>query len=214
MNTTPYILKDGDNYLSFPSEKAACEYLGVAQCTVAQSYRLGSTCKGYTVIRATSERELYMDKRLWKIWSAMHERCELKSHSHFKDYGGRGIYVCDEWNDYLPFAKWARKNGYADNLTIDRIDIDGCYEPSNCRWVTMKEQQNNKRNNHVVEYKGEKYTLTQLAEKVGIGKTTLRGRLKMGWSVEDAVEKPVRLRTRGYRSSGARMKGADDEGVR
>ena len=211
MNTTPYILTDGEKYLSFPSEQSACEYLGVAPCTIASAFRYGSKCKGYTIIRAISERELYMDKRLWKIWSSMHERCELQSHMHFKDYGGRGIFVCDEWSDYLPFAKWARKNGYADDLTIDRIDTDGDYEPSNCRWVTVKEQQNNKRNNHIVEYKGKRYTLTQLAEMVGIGKTTLRERLKMGWSVEDAVSRPVRLRTKGYRPSGCRMKGADDE---
>lgn len=207
MSTTPYILTDGEKYLSFPSEQSTCEYLGVAKGTVSQSYRLGCTCKGYKVIRAISERELYMDKRLWKIWSGMHERCELQSHTHFKDYGGRGISVRDEWSDYLPFAKWARKNGYTDNLTIDRINTNGDYEPSNCRWATVKEQQNNKRNNHIVEYKGERYTLSQLAEKVGIGKTTLRERLKMGWSVEDAVDRPVRLRTKGYRPSRCRMKG-------
>ena len=149
--------------------------------------------------------------RLFKIWTGMHERCERAKHKYFKDYGGRGIKVCDEWNDYISFAEWARTNGYTDDLSIDRIDTNGNYEPSNCRWSTEKEQHNNKRSNHIVEYKGEQYTLTQLAEKIGIGKTTLRERLKMGWSVEDAVERPVRLRTRGYRPSGARMKGADDE---
>ena len=149
--------------------------------------------------------------RLFKIWTSMHERCERTKHKYFKDYGGRGIKVCDEWFDYISFAEWARANGYADDLSIDRIDTNGNYEPSNCRWATEKEQHNNKRSNHIVEYKGERYTLTQLSEKVGIGKTTLRERLKMGWSVKDAVEKPVRLRTKGYRPSGAKMRGADDE---
>ena len=79
------------------------------------------------------------------------------------------------------------------------------YEPSNCRWVTMKEQQNNKRNNRVITYHGENYTLTQLSEKVGIKKTTLKERLNFGWSIEDAVNRPVRQRTKGYRPSGARM---------
>ena len=145
--------------------------------------------------------------RLHKIWSSMHERCEYEKHTHFADYGGRGIKICEEWKEYVPFAKWARENGYSEELTIDRIDVNGNYEPSNCRWVTMKEQHNNKRNNRFVTYKGETYTLSQLAEKIGIGKTTLRERLNMGWSVEKAVETPIRLRTRGYRQSGSRMKG-------
>lgn len=143
--------------------------------------------------------------RLHKIWGSMHERCERVKHPHYKDYGGRGIKVCDEWKEYLPFAEWARNNGYTDKLTIDRIDVNGNYEPSNCRWITMKEQHNNKRSNRIIEYRGQKYTLTQLAEKSGIKKTTLKERLNLGWSVEDAVSRPVRQRTRGYRPSGCAM---------
>lgn len=143
--------------------------------------------------------------RLFKIWSSMHERCERVKHPHYDAYGGRGIKVCDEWKEYLPFAEWARNNGYTDELTIDRIDVNGNYEPSNCRWVTMKEQHNNKRNNRILLYHGETYTLTQLAEKVGMNKTTLKERINLGWSIEDAVNRPIRRRTRGYRPSGARM---------
>lgn len=147
--------------------------------------------------------------RLFKIWSSMHERCERPKHSHYKDYGGRGIKVCDEWSEYIVFAEWARANGYTDNLTIDRIDNNGNYEPSNCRWVTEKEQHNNKRSNRIIEYQGKRYTLTQLADFAGINKTTLKERLNKGWSVEDAVKKPIRRRTKGWRMS-AEMKGADD----
>ena len=139
--------------------------------------------------------------RLFKIWCSMHERCERKKHTHYKSYGGRGICVCDEWSEYIPFATWARANGYSDQLTIDRINNDGNYEPSNCRWVTMKEQQRNKRTNRAITYKGEKYTLIELAEYAGLKKTTLRERLNNGWSVDDAVEKPVRKRTKGWRQS-------------
>ena len=131
----------------------------------------------------------------------MKERCYYTKHKHYSDYGGRGISICDEWMDYTCFAKWAFRNGYSDNLTIDRIDVNGDYEPSNCRWIPMKEQQNNKRNNRIIEYKGKRYTLTQLAEKIGINKTTLRERLNAGWSVDDAVERPVRKRTKGWRQS-------------
>lgn len=211
MRNSAYILvKDGE-YLAFQSEKAACEYLGVAKCSVASCYRSGSLCKGYSIIKAKSELDIYMDSRLWKIWESMHERCEYEKHPHYNSYGGRGVVVCDEWSSYLPFAKWAKQNGYKKDLTIDRIDNDGNYEPQNCRWATVKEQQNNKRTNRMVNYQGKEYTLTQLAELVGIGKTTLKERLNLGWSVEDAVTRPVRLRTRGYRVSncGADMRGEE-----
>lgn len=109
--------------------------------------------------------------------------------------------MCDEWAEFKPFQNWATANGYSDGLTIDRIDNNGDYAPSNCRWATMKEQQNNKRTNRVVEYMGQMYTVTQLASKIGMNKTTLKERLNAGWSVEDAASRPVRQRTRGYRPS-------------
>jgi hypothetical protein len=199
-----YLIKDNET-LKFDSKSAACKFLGVSRCTVSCCYRRKCKCKGYDVIRGEGTTHNSTKTRLYKIWSGMHERCYREKHPHYKDYGGRGITICEEWNDFSRFKEWAGQGGYSDTLTLDRIDNNGNYEPYNCRWVTMKEQQNNKRNNHIIEYKGERYTLTQLAEKVGIGKTTLRERLKMGWSVEDAVEKPVRLRTKGYRPSGARM---------
>lgn len=143
--------------------------------------------------------------RLHKIWLSMRERCYRVNHTYYKNYGGRGIKICDEWQTFESFRDWAMSHGYADNLTIDRIDYDGDYSPDNCRWSTMKEQQNNKRSNRVVAYRGKKYTLTELAEKSGLKKTTLKERLNMGWSVEDAVNRPVRLRTRGWRMSSVQI---------
>lgn len=90
--------------------------------------------------------------RVYSIWDNMIQRCTNSKRPQFKDYGGRGINVCDEWkNDFQAFYDWAMSHGYADNLTIDRIDVNGNYEPSNCRWVTMKVQQNNRRNNRLKE---------------------------------------------------------------
>ena len=139
---------------------------------------------------------------LFRVWSHMRERCTRERHEYYSNYGGRGIDVCEEWSEFLPFKEWALSSGYKDGLTIDRIDNDMGYSPDNCRWATMREQQNNKRSNRVLVYNGKKYTLTQLAEEFGIKKTTLKERLNAGWSVEKSVETPIRLRTKGYRPSG------------
>lgn len=83
--------------------------------------------------------------RLYNIWANMLARCNNDRTPHFNDYGGRGISVCQEWRDFLPFASWALSNGYSDLLSIDRINNNGNYEPSNCRWATNLEQSRNKR---------------------------------------------------------------------
>lgn len=160
---------------------------------------------GIKGIHSGKESTLYVHggtgTRIHNIWLSMRERCNRVNHPWYKAYGGRGIKICEEWNDFSKFRQWAMINGYSDELTIDRIDYNKGYEPNNCRWATMKEQQNNKRSNRIIEYKCKRYTLTQLAEKIGINKTTLKERLNAGWSVNDAVERPVRKRTKGWRQS-------------
>ena len=128
--------------------------------------------------------------RVYKIWLGMLQRCQNPNSSSYDRYGGRGIKVCKRWESF--------ENFYEDmgdpprRTSLDRIDNDGDYEPGNCKWATRKEQASNTRRNHIIEYQGEEFILTQLAEKVGINHDTLRSRLRNGWSVERAVETPVR----------------------
>lgn len=86
--------------------------------------------------------------KLYKRWTAMHQRCENHKNDSYHNYGGRGISVCEEWSDYGAFKEWALVNGYEDGLTLDRIDVDGNYEPSNCRWTTYSVQLSNRRPYH------------------------------------------------------------------
>ena len=100
--------------------------------------------------------------------------------------------MCEEWKNSLgAFGNWALESGYRDDLTIDRIDVNGNYEPSNCRWIDMKAQGRNRRNNHVETVNGITGTITELAEEYGIKVPTLFGRIGRGWTIEEAINIPV-----------------------
>lgn len=101
-------------------------------------------------------------------WNAMMNRCNSENNSAYENYGGRGIKVCEEWQDVSNFIKWSMENGFKNDLTIDRIDVNGNYEPSNCRWVSMDVQHYNKRTNVYHEYKGLKLTTMQWQRKLNI----------------------------------------------
>lgn len=129
--------------------------------------------------------------RLYKIWDAMRYRCRSETCSIYELYGGRGIRVCDEWeSSFTDFEKWAFDNGYSDNLSIDRIDVNGNYEPSNCRWATDIEQMNNRRCNKYITYNGETKTLSEWNRTLGKSKKYLATRLRCGYSMEEAMTLP------------------------
>lgn len=130
--------------------------------------------------------------QLYNSWRGMKERCNNINNSHYENYGGRGICVCEEWyNSFEAFRDWALLNGYRPGLTIDRIDIDGNYEPSNCKWSTLKEQANNKTTSHFLYFNGEALTINQWAEKLGVDRCIIKDRLRLGWSVERALTAPI-----------------------
>jgi len=130
---------------------------------------------------------------VYRIWSAMLQRCENQDHKYYKNYGGRGIAVCDEWHDPAVFIGWALANGWQKGLQIDRIDNDGNYEPDNCRWVTWKEQAQNRRNNRFITFNGKTQCLADWSREIGITRGTLWQRIyQYHWSIERALTEPVR----------------------
>lgn len=137
-------------------------------------------------------RHGYSKERLYWIYSGMKARCLNKNEPCYKHYGGRGIKICSEWlKGYVFFRSWALSHGYQDNLTIDRLDVNGNYEPSNCRWVTVKEQANNRRDNLFLVYNGESKTLQQWSDTYGINRKTLQQRLQRGLTLAEALNKDL-----------------------
>lgn len=130
--------------------------------------------------------------RLYCVWQKMRSRCRRTSDKSFDRYGGRGIQVCEEWaRSFEAFAKWAHENGYAENLSIDRIDNDKGYSPDNCRWTDSTEQANNRRSNRLITHNGQTKTLAQWAREKGVRPRTIARRLdRWKWTPGDAIDTP------------------------
>ena len=135
------------------------------------------------------------NKRLFCIYHGIKKRCYNPNAKRYDDYGGRGIAMSDEWLDrscgFDNFVAWSFENGYRNDLTLDRINPNGNYEPSNCRWITIKEQTRNKRNTIWVDYNGKSVQLIELCENLNLKYDTIHDRLiKRGWSLEDVINTP------------------------
>jgi hypothetical protein len=145
-----------------------------------------------------------VNSSLYHSYDNMIQRCYNPNREDYYLYGGRNITVCDEWKDDInSFFEWAFENGYDSKhrpkLSLDRKDPNGNYEPSNCRWCTNKEQQNNRRNNRLFTYAHYKFTASQWAEITGINSLTIIARVDRGWSVEDALTIPTGKNDKGNR---------------
>lgn len=128
--------------------------------------------------------------RLYKIYSKMKSRCNNPNISNYNRYGGRGISVCQEWlDDFMAFYEWSIKNGYSDDLSIDRINNDGNYEPCNCRWVTIKEQANNRSTSRYIDVNGQMFTVAQFSEIYNIkSQIFITRRLDKGFNYKQILE--------------------------
>lgn len=139
---------------------------------------------------ASTTHGLSWKSRLYSIWNGMKSRCYNSNQKSFANYGARGVRICDEWMDFSSFYNWAINNGWNEsdkNISIDRINVDGNYEPCNCRFVTNKQQANNKTTSHFLSFNGETHTIAEWSEIVGLDQSALYYRITHGWDVEKAL---------------------------
>ena len=131
----------------------------------------------------------------YKAWYGMVKRCTDSNHQAYRNYGGRGIYVCERWLGAEGYGNFIADMGSkGKDQSLDRIDNDGPYSPENCRWTSMQVQSNNRRCNLLFEYHGQKKTLADWSRIVGISDNTMRERLKAGWPISDVIGKPLRIK--------------------
>ena len=172
------------------------------------THSCGCLNREVTLERFSTHRQ--SESRLYETWSGMKKRCYNPYSKSFSAYGGRGIAVCDEWkDDFQAFYDWAMANGYADDLTIDRIDVNGNYSPENCRWVDKLTQANNCRTNHYLTFNGKTQSIAEWARELGVSDSLIRQRIvKLGWSVERALTEPSRAKAYKKRCTTYRKNGA------
>lgn len=129
-------------------------------------------------LRRRTDPVISVRDKLYNVWRGVKKRCNTPTYYAYPQYGGRGIKICKDWeNNFDAFYQWALSNGYEVGLTIDRIDNDGNYEPSNCRWATWKEQGNNRRTNVYITFNGKTQSMSQWADELGITREALHRRL-------------------------------------
>jgi hypothetical protein len=158
---------------------------------------------GCLKIKQLLERSTTHNQRhtvLYSVWRGLRQRCNNPKHASYHNYGGRGITVCEEWDkSFQAFYDWSYANGYSTEnqkdeklkLTIDRIDNNGNYEPSNCRWVDRKTQTRNMRTTRFITFNGQNKSVSEWCEIYGIKLQTFNTRIRNGWSIEEALTKPI-----------------------
>lgn len=129
-----------------------------------------------------------IQNKLYTVWVEMRRRCNTKTCKSYKDYGLRGITVCDEWSNFLNFKKWAESSGYIDGLTIERLNVNDGYYPENCTWIPKSEQSKNRRMCHYIDYEGYSMTVSDWSRKLGINRSTINRRLQKGLPINEVFE--------------------------
>lgn len=171
-----------------------CDCGNIARVTTA-NLRSGSVKSCGCLVKETAKKvnskHNMRGTRLYSIWVDMRRRCRNKNYHAYKNYGGRGIFVCKEWDeDFMPFYNWSINNGYADNLSIDRINNNDGYYPENCRWVTALEQGNNTRICRYITIDNITKSLADWCRVYNTNAAMVRERIKRGWDEETAIKTP------------------------
>lgn len=197
-----------DNYIS-PSGTKSSRWKCVCECgqyvqVLGKHLATGDTvsCGCYRNERRKEVKTTHggSKDRLYRVWLNMIARCYNPQETGYSNYGGRGITLCSEWkNDYSVFRDWALNHGYDPNAargesTIDRIDVDGNYAPDNCRFTSMREQTNNRRNNRILTYQGEQDSIANWIKRLSLNRAVVYKRIYNGWSTDDAFERPIGAR--------------------
>lgn len=189
-----------DGYHYYPGSKRKTQWLCKCDCgntvtVIGSDLNNGHTqsCGCFRKESATSQSSTHgmSGTRLYRIWCAMKTRCTDKNAVTYCNYGGRGIKICKEWSEsFDSFQKWALTNGYSSSKSIDRIDVNGDYQPSNCRWATIDEQSVNRRTTRYITCFGKTKSVKEWADEMGLIYSCLQYRLDAGWDVERALTTP------------------------
>ena len=171
--------------------KCICD-CGNETCAATQDLRSGDAKSCGCLKRELTQERMVKhgdsNTHLHNVWRAMLRRCSDKRQDDYCYYGGKGVSVCDEWrDDYIAFKEWSLQNGYSEELTIDRIDVDRDYSPDNCRWVSMKVQCNNRTSNRKYVVDGRELTIAEISEIYRIPYSRLYMRLRNGWPIDKAA---------------------------
>jgi len=194
------VINRGEDYITpkgkkYPTWNCICECKNTIN--VLSSNLLNNTTNSCGCIKEegnnTKHNKCYT--KLYKIYKNIEQRCYNSNSKGFQYYGKRNIKMCEEWlNSFESFYNWAINNGYKQGLTIDRIEVNGNYEPSNCRWVTMKVQNYNRRTTHHLTFNNETHTLEEWSNITGIRTETLQSRLDRKWDIEKVLTQPIKKR--------------------
>lgn len=175
--------------------KGDTKWLCVCECGNLKEAYINNLTRGKTKSCGCYNKEVITkhgkcNTRLYHIYNTMKSRCYNKNNKDYPNYGGRGIVVCDEWlDDFETFYNWAIDNNYRDDLTIDRIDVNGNYEPVNCRWLTLKQQARNTRTNRNITVNNETHCLSEWCEIQNLDYSKVQKRIdELGWPIEKALE--------------------------
>lgn len=171
--------------------KCQCECGELVYTQISQGSR---ECRKCAYERISIERTVHGESsnksRLYNIWIGVRTRCSNNNRPDYKYYGGRGIKVCQEWNEYANFKKWAEESGYAEGLEIERKNVDGNYESDNCKWITRREQMRNTRKNRRIEIDGHVLNFIEWLELIEIKKSNAyKNAKKQNMTIEEYLTK-------------------------